>query len=37
VDVMGVVHAEIQRHCYIAGKDFYKKKKGDSQSAKLEF
>ncbi len=33
----GVVHAEMQRHCYIADKEFYQKKKGETQSAKLEF
>ncbi len=37
VDKAGEVHAEIQRHCYIADKEFYEKKKGDTQSAKLKF
>jgi Domain of unknown function (DUF4442) len=37
IDKDGTVNAEIQRHCYIADKEFYKRKKGDSQSAKLEF
>jgi len=37
IDKEGVVSAEIQRHCYIADKEFYKKKKGDPQSTKLEF
>ena len=32
-----VVHAEIERLCYIADKEFYKRKKGESQSAKFEF
>lgn len=37
IDNEGVLNAEMQRHCYIADKEFYKKKKGDSQSTKLEF
>ena len=37
VDKEQVVHAEIERQCYIAEKNFYQQKKGDSQSAKLEF
>jgi hypothetical protein len=37
VDKDQVVHAEIERLCYIADKDHYQKKKGDSQKAKLEF
>jgi acyl-coenzyme A thioesterase PaaI-like protein len=37
IDKEGVVNAEIERHCYIADKEFYKNKKGNSQSAKLEF
>lgn len=37
MDKSGVVYAEVQRHCYIADKEFYKKKKGDTQSAKLNF
>ncbi len=37
IDKEGVLNAEMQRHCYIADKEFYKKKKGDSQSTKLEF
>lgn len=36
-DKDGVVHAEIERQCYIANKEFYKRKKGESQSAKFEF
>lgn len=32
-----VVYAEIERQCYIAEKNFYQQKKGDSQNAKLEF
>ncbi len=36
-DKNGIVHAEIERLCYIADKDFYKRKKGETQSAKLEF
>ncbi len=36
-DKNGVVHAEIERQCYIADKEFYQRKKGDTQSAKLEF
>ncbi len=32
-----VVHAEIERLCYIADKSYYKKKKSDTQNAKLEF
>lgn len=35
-DKQGVVHAEAERHCYIASKEFYQKRKGLSQSAKLE-
>lgn len=37
IDKDGLVNAEMQRHCYIADKGFYKNKKGDSQSTKLEF
>jgi acyl-coenzyme A thioesterase PaaI-like protein len=37
VDKDQVVHAEIERLCYIADKEHYQKKKGDSQKAKLEF
>lgn len=36
-DRQGVVHAEIERLCYIADKTFYIKKKGETQSAKLKF
>jgi hypothetical protein len=36
-DKNGVVHAEIERQCYIADKEFYRQKKGESQGAKLEF
>jgi hypothetical protein len=32
----GVVHAEIERLCYIADKAFYEKKKGDRQSSKFQ-
>jgi hypothetical protein len=32
-----VVHAEIERLCYIADKKFYENKKGNSQRAKLDF
>lgn len=37
IDKNQVVHAEIERLCYIADKNYYQQKKGDSQSAKLEF
>jgi hypothetical protein len=37
LDKSGVVHAEIERQCYIADKEFYQKKKGETQQAKLEF
>lgn len=37
VDKNQVVHAEIERQCYIAEKNFYQQKKGDTQKAKLEF
>ncbi len=37
VDKNNVVHAEIERLCYIADKKHYKNKKGDTQRAKLEF
>jgi hypothetical protein len=30
-----VVHAEIERQCYIADKEFYKKRKGDTQTARF--
>ncbi|MBP9927068.1 MAG: DUF4442 domain-containing protein [Cyclobacteriaceae bacterium] len=36
LDNKGIVHAEIERHCYIASKEFYQKRKGLSQSPKLE-
>ncbi len=36
-DKKGIVHAEIERVCYIADKAHYQQKKGDSQRAKLEF
>ena len=32
-----VIHAEIERHCYIADKEFYKRKKGETQHSKFEF
>jgi hypothetical protein len=35
MDKNGTVHAEINRHCYIASKAHYQKKKGESQSARL--
>lgn len=34
-DKNGVVHAEITRQCYIASKEHYRMKKGESQSARL--
>ena len=34
-DKTGVVHAEITRHCYIASKEFYQTKKGETQKSKL--
>ena len=37
IDHNQLVHAEIERQCYIAGKKFYISKKGDTQSAKLKF
>jgi hypothetical protein len=37
VDKNQTVHAEIERLCYIADSAYYRKKKGESQSAKLEF
>jgi len=37
MDKNNVVHAEIERLCYIADKNFYHKKKGETQNAKLEF
>lgn len=36
LDAAGALHAEVERHCYIAGKEFYRKRKGLSQSPKLE-
>lgn len=30
-----VVYAEIERQCYIADKEFYRKKKGDTQTARF--
>jgi hypothetical protein len=35
-DKNGVVHAEIERQCYIADKEFYQRKKGETQNARLE-
>jgi Domain of unknown function (DUF4442) len=35
LDKQGVVYAEVERHCYIASKEFYQKRKGLSQSPKL--
>jgi acyl-coenzyme A thioesterase PaaI-like protein len=37
MDKNQVVHAEIERLCYIADKSHYQNKKGATQSAKLEF
>jgi hypothetical protein len=37
MDKDSIVHAEIERQCYIAEKDFYFKKKGERQGAKFEF
>ncbi len=34
-DKLGVIHSEVERHCYIASKEFYLKRKGLSQSTKL--
>ena len=36
MDKQGIVHAEIERLCYIADKKFYMNKKGDVQNAKLK-
>ena len=36
-DREGVIHAEIERHCYIADKEFYRQKKGETQRSKFEF
>jgi hypothetical protein len=35
-DKDGAVHAEIERLCYIADKEFYRRKKGESQNAKFK-
>ena len=35
VDKGQVVHAEIERQCYIADKEFYRKKKGESQTPRF--
>ncbi len=35
MDKNQTVYAEIERQCYIADKEFYKKKKGDTQTAKF--
>ncbi len=35
IDKDGVVYAEIERQCYIADKEFYRKKKGDTQTARF--
>jgi acyl-coenzyme A thioesterase PaaI-like protein len=32
----GVVHAESERHCYIADKAFYQKKKGETQKIRFK-
>ncbi|MBS1506585.1 MAG: DUF4442 domain-containing protein [Bacteroidetes bacterium] len=36
-DKYGAVHAEIERQCYIADKEFYQQKKGETQRARLDF
>jgi len=36
-DKDSVVHAEIERLCYVATKEFYKQKKGETPSKKFEF
>ncbi len=36
VDANGVVHAEIERLCYIADKAFYEQKKNDRQSSRFQ-
>jgi acyl-coenzyme A thioesterase PaaI-like protein len=35
MDKKGVAYAEIVRHCYIASKEHYQKKKGQSQAARF--
>jgi len=35
IDKDGVVHAEIERQCYIADKEFYQKRKGETQTARF--
>ncbi|HRI79693.1 MAG TPA: hypothetical protein PLR06_09185 [Cyclobacteriaceae bacterium] len=30
-----VIHAEIERQCYVADKEFYVRKKGDTQTARF--
>ncbi len=35
VDEDQIVYAEIERQCYIADKEFYKKRKGDTQKARF--
>lgn len=35
IDREEVVHAEIERQCYIADKSFYEKRKGESQKARF--
>lgn len=35
MDQQEVVHAEIERQCYIADKSFYEKRKGESQKARF--
>ena len=36
MDANGVVHAEIERLCYIADKQFYEQKKGDRQQSRFQ-
>ncbi len=36
VDKDGAVHAEIERLCYIADKEFYQQKKGDRQQSRFQ-
>jgi hypothetical protein len=35
VDASGVVHARLERLCYIAGKQFYEQRKNDRQQSRL--
>lgn len=36
VDKEGVVHAEVERLCYVADKQFYEQKKGDRQHSRFQ-